>query len=79
MRSLFRKAAPFILAVALVSPLFTTGCAVHARVYDTYGPGEDVYYAQWEHETHRDHVEYARRNAADQKAYWKWRHNHPSQ
>jgi hypothetical protein len=76
MRLLFRNFAPLMLAAALIAPAFTTGCAVHARVY---GPGEDVYYTQWEHETHRDHVEYANRIDADQKEYRKWRHDHPNQ
>jgi hypothetical protein len=33
-----------------------------------------VYYNQWEHDTHRDHVDLKQRNAADQKEYWDWRH-----
>jgi hypothetical protein len=76
MRSMFRNFAPILLAAAIALPALTTGCAVHARVY---GPGEDVYYSQWEHETHREHRDYERRNAADQKEYWKWRHNHEDQ
>ena len=79
MRSMLRIFAPLFLAAALLSPTFITGCAVHARVYDTYGPGEDVYYARWEHETHRDHVAYAQRKADEQREYWKWRHSHPNQ
>ena len=75
MHSMFRKLAPLMLAAAIALPALT-GCAVHARVY---GPGEDVYYTQWEHETHREHVGYDRRNARDQKEYWKWRHDHPNQ
>jgi hypothetical protein len=52
------------------------------RVYDPYyhdyhyWNGEVVYYNQWEHDTHRDHVDYGHRNADDQKAYWDWRHSH---
>lgn len=69
MRPMSRRLALFLLAAVCASPVIT-GCAVHARVY---GPGEDVYYSRWEHDTHREHVDYAKRNAADQKAYWKWR------
>jgi hypothetical protein len=62
-------------------PLFTTGCAVHARVYDPYHrdyhgwAGETVYYNQWEHDTHRQHEDFNKRNRDDQKAYWDWRHS----
>jgi hypothetical protein len=76
MRLMFRNFAPLIVAAAIASSAFATGCAVHARVY---GPGEDVYYTQWEHETHREHLDYDRRNDRDQKEYWKWRHDHPNQ
>ncbi len=60
--------------------LTTTGCTVHAGYYDPYYhdyhpvDGEVVYYNQWERDTHRDHVDLKRRNAADQKEYWDWRH-----
>jgi hypothetical protein len=65
-----------ISIVAVLSlPLFAAGCAEHRRVY-AWGPGETTYYAQWEHETHRDHLEWERRNDSDHNAYWKWRHNH---
>jgi hypothetical protein len=65
-----------ISIVAVLSlPLFAAGCAEHRRVY-AWGPGETTYYAQWEHETHHDHVEWEGRNDRDHKAYWKWRHDH---
>jgi hypothetical protein len=86
MRTLARHFAPLLLTAAFISPLLTTGCAVHARVYDPYyhdyhaWGGETVYYNQWEHDTHRDHRDFAKRNDADKKAYWDWRHtNHPDQ
>ena len=75
MHSMFKNFAPLLLAAAIALPGLA-GCTVHARVY---GPGEDVYYTQWEHETHRDHVDYDRRNDADQKEYWKWRDSHHNQ
>jgi len=46
-----------LLAAVLTVPLFATGCAAHRQVY-AWGPGESTYYVQWEHETHRDHVEW---------------------
>ena len=64
-----------LLASTLVIPLFVAGCAEHRTVY-AYGPGETTYYVEWEHETHRDHVEYERRKAAEQHEYWEWRHHH---
>jgi hypothetical protein len=76
MHSMFRNFSRLLLAAAIALPALTTGCAVHARVY---GPGEDVYYTQWEHETHRDHVDYEKRKDAEQKEYWRWRHDHPNQ
>ena len=80
MPSSLKKFSRLLLAGALVSPIFINGCAVHARVYDPYYNDyhpwghETVYYNQWEHDTHRDHVDFAKRNDADKKAYWDWRH-----
>jgi hypothetical protein len=76
-----KKCAPIVLAVAIFLPVLITGCTVHARVYDPYyrdyhdWNGETVYYNQWEHDTHRDHVDFAKRNDNDKKAYWDWRHS----
>jgi hypothetical protein len=64
-----------LLASTLIIPLFGTGCAEHRRVY-AWGPGETIYYGQWEHDTHRQHIDYERRSAAEQKQYWNWRHHH---
>jgi hypothetical protein len=81
MRLLCRNLARIVLAASLVSPVFVSGCAAHVRVYDPYyrdyhdWNGETVYYNQWEHDTHRDHVDFNKRNAGDQKAYWDWRHS----
>ena len=82
MRSLTRFFAPLFFSAALATSLFSAGCAVHTRVYDGYNGDyhswnghEVVYYNQWEHNTHRDHVDFEKRNQGDQKAYWQWRHN----
>jgi hypothetical protein len=76
-----RKINVCLLAVAMATPVFTTGCAVHAYYdpyYHDYHPvdGEVVYYGQWETETHRQHVDLKHRNKAEQKEYWDWRHKH---
>jgi len=81
MRFLMKSFARVLLATAIAAPTLATGCAAHVGVYDPYyhdyhnWNGEVVYYNQWEHDTHRDHVEFKDRSAADQKAYWDWRHN----
>jgi hypothetical protein len=69
-------------ATALTLPMFLSSCTVHAGYYDPYyhdhhnRNGEVVYYGQWEHDTHRDHMDFDRRSDADKKAYWEWRHHH---
>jgi hypothetical protein len=81
LRSL-KNFAPILLAATLASPALMVGCAVHARYYDPYHhdyhpvDGEVVFYSQWEHDTHRDHVDLNKRSDAEQKEYWDWRHNH---
>jgi hypothetical protein len=37
-------------------------------------PPEAIQYAQWEQETHLDHIDFTVRSDADMYAYWKWRH-----
>jgi hypothetical protein len=70
-----------LYAALLAAPVFAIGCAAHERVYDPYyhdyhgRNGEAVYYNQWEHDTHRDHVDFNKRSANDQKEYWNWRHS----
>ncbi len=79
MRSVPRQLASILLSAAMASTVLVSGCAVHARVYDRWNGHETVYYGQWESETHRDHQDFNKRSAADQKEYWTWRHNHPDQ
>jgi hypothetical protein len=77
-----RRFVPLALALSLASPVVLTGCAARVRVYDPYyhdyhdWNGEVVYYNQWEHDTHREHMEFNKRSAEDQHAYWDWRHSH---
>ncbi len=76
-----RSFAPLLLASVLAVPVFSTGCAAHVRVYDPYyhdyhvWATETPYYTQWEHDTHRDHMDFNKRSDDDKKAYWDWRHS----
>jgi hypothetical protein len=64
MRSLIRKVALVLFfAATFASPVFLTGCQDR----------ETVYYNRWEQETHREHVELARRTADEQREYQDWR------
>ncbi|HTA80287.1 MAG TPA: hypothetical protein VK720_12130 [Terracidiphilus sp.] len=83
MRKLSDQVTPLLWKAALALSVFTSGCTVHAGYYDDpyyhdrhAVSGEVVYYNQWEHDTHRDHVDFKKRNKDDQKAYWDWRHSH---
>ena len=72
-----------LMAGVLVIPAVITGCAEHTtRVYDPYysdyhvwDRNEVVYYQRWEGDTHREHKDFNRRNADEQKEYWNWRHS----
>ncbi len=65
MPSLLSKSlAVSLLSLTFASPVLLTGCR----------NSETAYYNRWERETHREHVDLARRNAAEQKEYWDWRH-----
>jgi len=73
--------ALMLSATALASASAMTGCAGGGVYYDSYGRdyhrwnhGEDGFYLRWENQTHRGHVPFQRRSAADQRAYWGWRH-----
>ncbi|MGI0135395.1 MAG: hypothetical protein ACREBW_10620 [Candidatus Micrarchaeaceae archaeon] len=86
MRSCYRSIRSLSMAVALISPIFVTGCAGHVG-YRVYDPGyndyhawnnhEVVYYHQWEAETHRPDRDFRKRDQNEQKEYWNWRHHHP--
>ncbi|HEX4284944.1 MAG TPA: hypothetical protein VHZ28_07615 [Terracidiphilus sp.] len=84
MRKTLSQWVPLALAAAFLSPLVLTGCGVHAGYYDdpyyhdrhVWNGGEVVYYNQWEHDTRHEHRDFKKRNDADKKAYWDWRHSH---
>ena len=71
--------ALMLSATAFALPM--TGCAGGGPVYDSYrndyyrwNRGEDRYYREWEIGTHRNHMDFNRRSAGEQRAYWGWRH-----
>lgn len=81
MRTLSRILSGLALTTALSAPMLFGGCSTH-RTYDPYyndyhawNNDEVVYYNRWEHDTHRDHRDFKKRNADEQKEYWTWRHN----
>jgi outer membrane PBP1 activator LpoA protein len=69
MRSLFRNLVPLFLASVLAASLVTTGCRSQT-------PSQDDSYLQWEHETHREHLDVDKRSAEERKQYDDWRHSH---
>jgi hypothetical protein len=77
--------SPLLLIALLATALFTIGCEARVRVYDPYyhdyhaWAPESGYYAQWEHDNHRDHMDFGKRSDADKKAYWDWRHSNGHQ
>jgi hypothetical protein len=66
MRSLFKHFAPLLVFVAITSPLIMTGCRSQ----------ETVYYNQWEHDTHREHMDLNKRSEAERREYSDWRRSH---
>lgn len=86
MRRVSQHLLSAVFAIALVSPTIVTGCAARVGVgYRVYDPGysdyhvwddnEAAFYARWEGETHRTHVDFRKRPAAEQKEYFTWRHS----
>ncbi len=72
---LLRRFVPMLLATAIALPVLCNGCTAGVRVYDPYyhdyhgWAAEEPYYSQWEHDTHREHQDFNKRNKDDQKAY----------
>jgi len=71
-----------LTATVLLTPATFVACTPR-QVYDPYyhdthhwNDQEDARYRQWEAETHRDHVDLAKRSEPDQHEYFDWRHNH---
>lgn len=81
----YKYLCTLLLAGSIAAPVMISGCAARAeyRVYDPYysdyhiwNHNEIVYYQRWEAETHRDHRDFNKRSAEEQKEYWTWRHSH---
>jgi hypothetical protein len=75
--------APLVMA-ALLSGGALTACAHPSNTYDSryedqhrWNRREDAAYRRWEMERHYRHIDYQRRVAEEQRAYWYWRHQHP--
>jgi outer membrane murein-binding lipoprotein Lpp len=82
MRIFPEKLPPLVLAAALLAAIPVSGCQRTTYIDEahhdshTWDSHEASLYAQWERETQRAHVDFERRNAADQREYWDWRHRH---
>jgi hypothetical protein len=82
MRSkLLRSLASLSVGAVLLGAAACGGGGHYYRAYDPYyhdyhpwNHDEVVYYQRWEGDTHRDHVDFRKRNANEQKEYWTWRH-----
>jgi len=76
-------AAPLMLASCMTSHHGYAETGIGVSVYDrghndyhTWNDGEVTFYAQWEGSTKREHQDFNRRNADEQRQYWDWRHSH---
>jgi hypothetical protein len=67
------KLRQLLLTAALTVPLLATACQQNRY---SWTPAEQPHYVQWEHETHRDHVDWNRRSDDEHKQYWDWRKSH---
>lgn len=79
-----RLLGSLVCATVLLAPVAMTGCAGRAsyRVYDSdhhdyhqWNGTEEGYYEQWENNNHKQHEDFRKRDADDQKQYWNWRHS----
>lgn len=71
---------PLIIVALGTATIGMNACSGH-RVYDPYygdyhrwNGSEDGFYRQWEGESRLSHVDFGRRPAEQQKAYYDWRH-----
>ena len=81
MRLRHQLVTPLVIAALAATPTAMVACAGGHQVYDPYygdyhrwNGSEDRFYRQWEGETRRDHVDFGRRPAEEQHAYYDWRH-----
>jgi len=79
------KLCAAVVAVGMAATAFTTSHIVHAGHYDPYHHdyhpvrSEINFYRQWEVETHRDRMDFSKRNIPESSDYWNWRHSQPAQ
>ena len=74
----------FSIAAVLASALLATGCAARSRVYAPYNyfswnNREAIFLSQWEHDTHREHVDFTVLSDSDMWEFQKWRWSHREQ
>jgi hypothetical protein len=81
MRLNHRLITLMLCTTVLGSASAVTGCAGYGAVYDPYRHdyhrwtrGEDRLYREWEVGGHHNHMDFKRRSAGEQRAYWSWRH-----
>jgi hypothetical protein len=77
MRSISRDLSSVLLATVLAAPILLSGCQTQAPAPATAAAPADDPYVQWEHETHRDHVDIAKRTDDERKQYSDWHASHP--
>jgi hypothetical protein len=75
---------PTTWIVAGVLSTATLGACTHPRYYDnvsnvnrTWNAREERAYRRWEAERNMRDIRFERRAAAEQRAYWEWRRDHP--
>jgi hypothetical protein len=74
MRSWLKNLALAPLVAILACPMLMTGCKTQTTT--EYVKQEPPDYAQWEHDTHRQHVVLEKRSADEQKEYQDWHQHH---
>ena len=84
MARIYRHLRFLCLAVALIAPIASTGCAARVRIYDEdhrdyhrWDDREDRAYRRYLTERNEGYREFSKRNHDEQRDYWKWRHDHP--
>lgn len=83
MRSIWKARHVLMLAAGIMATSAVGACSHPNYVYDepyatqrVWDGHEEAAYRRWETERQIQHMEYARRTAAEQRAYWTWRHDH---
>jgi hypothetical protein len=73
-----------ILSALLGGPVAAVAATPPDRIYDRdrrdyheWNDREERAYRHWLEMNHRAYRDWKRSTSRDQRAYWKWRHNHP--